>query len=333
LLRKWAAWRNLPGRDRARQRPGSARAGDLGRFVRGLAQPFKAVHRERPRTGCDDHVERLAAEIDWLEHHIDAYGSIVAKQPDVWGQSRLTRHRDEYEDQMRRQLGQFTERTSAALRRSDQAFLGMALALQSASGRRRGAQEVPLPDATGSTNVFTTIQGLLPSTNEQVGRADPVVIARTGPLAFADSPPGFRFDGEPLALEPTVHVDQLSRYLQHLQQLRRVNEGDDTADSPGYALNLVRIPVSVLPGKHTRKGHGAEITVIAEPCLGDDLLPVTFRSLVVNDLVDVIAPALTWCVNDPECLSWADTIAGPPVADPAARPRQGVLAAMESLSA
>ena len=310
-----------------------AGAGELGKFVRGLAQPFKAVHRERPQTGCDDHVERLAAEIDWLEHHIDAYGSIVAKQPDVWGQSRLTRHRDEYEDQMRRQLGQFTERTTAALRRSDQAFLGMALALQSASGRRRGAQEVPVPDATGSTNVFTTIQGLLPSTNEPVGRADPVVIARTGPLAFADNPPGFRFDGEPLALEPTVHVDQLSRYLQHLQQLRRVNEGDDTADSPGYALNLVRIPVSVLPGKHTRKGHGAEITVIAEPCLGDDLLPVTFRSLVVNDLVDVIAPALTWCVNDPECLSWADTIAGPPAADLAARPRQGVLAAMESLSA
>ena len=308
------------------------RAGDLGRFVRGLAQPFKVAHRERPQAGCDDQVERLAAEIDWLEHHIDAYGSIVAKQPDVWGQSRLTRHRDEYEDQMRRQLGQFTERTTAALRRSDQAYLGMALALQSASGRRRAAQDVPLPDATGSTNVFTTIQGLLPSSNEQVGRADPVVIARTGPLAFADNPPGFRFDGEPLALEPTVHVDQLSRYLQHLQQLRRVNEGDDTADSPGYALNLVRIPVSVLPGKHTRKGHGAEITVIAEPCLGDDLLPVTFRSLVVNDLVDVIAPALTWCVNDPQCLAWADTIAAPPAAAPA-RPRQGVLAAMESLAA
>jgi hypothetical protein len=309
-------------------------AGEFGRAFRVLAAPLKAAQRQPPPPGIDPCIEDLGARIAWLEAHIDAYGSIVAKQPDVWGQSRLTRHRVEYEEQMRRQLGMFTERTSAAIRRSDQAFLGMAFAVQSASGRRRGAEAVPVPEAATSTSVINTIQGLLPTTNEAAGRADPVVIARTAPFAAVPNQAMLPFDAEPLGLEPTVHLDQMSRYLHHLAQLRRINEGDDSADAPGYALNLVRIPVSILPGKHTRKGHGAEITVIAEPLLGEDLLPVTFRSLVINDLVDMIAPALTWCVNDPECIAWAATITGaaPGPAEPAAA-NAGVMAALEGLRA
>ncbi|MCE9629280.1 MAG: hypothetical protein K8S94_00980 [Planctomycetia bacterium] len=337
--------------------PAATQAGELGKVLRGLAAPLKAANRQPPATPSDPCIEDLGARIDWLEHHLDCYGSIVAKQPDVWGQSRLTRHRAEYDQQMQRQLGLFTERTSAAIRTSDQAFLGLAMALQSASGRRRTAQEVAAPEAVGSASVINSIQGLIPTTNEAAGRADPIVIARTAPFGFPQNPVGYRFDEEPLSLEPTVHLDQLSRYLNHLNELRRVNEGDDTADSPGYALNLVRIPVSVLPGGRTRKGHGAEITVIAEPCLGDDLLPTTFKNLVINDLVDMIAPALTWCVNDRECLAWATTITAAtgrltaahlpqeaPVrehgdmrpashAAPERADRQGVMAAMQSLKA
>ena len=285
-----------------------APAREFGHVLRTIAAPFKAAHRTPPPPAADPCLEDLARQIDWLEHHLDCYGSIVAKQPDVWGQSRLTRARLEYEEQMRRQLGQFTARTTAAIRRSDQAYLGMALALQSASGRRRPAQDVAVPDAAGSASVINTIQSLIPTGNETAGRTDPVVIARTAPFMMAPNPVGMEFDGDPLSLEPSVHLDQLSRYLNHLNELRRVNEGDDSADSPGYALNLVRIPVSILPGGRTRKGHGAEITVIAEPCLGDELLPATFRNLVINDLVDVIAPALTWAVNDRDCLQWAATI-------------------------
>ena len=286
----------------------AAHAREFGHVLRTLAAPLQAAHRIPPPPSGDPCLEDLAKQIDWLEHHLACYGTVVAKQPDVWGQSRLTRARLEYEEEMRKQLGLFTERTTASIRRSDQAYLGMALALQSASGRRRTAQDVAVPDATGSASVINTIQGLIPTGNESAGRADPVVIARTAPFAIPPNPAGFQFDDAPLSLEPTVHLDQLSRYLNHLNELRRVNEGDDSSDAPGYALNLVRIPVSVMPGARTRKGHGAEITVIAEPCLGDDLLPTTFRSLVINDLVDVIAPALTWAVNDRECLAWAETI-------------------------
>jgi hypothetical protein len=289
-----------------------ARAGEFGRFFQDLAAPLRAAQREppvprHPPVECVDSIERLAAEVDWLEHHLNAYGSIVAKQPDVWGQSRLMRHRYEYEAQLQRQLGEFAVRSQAAIRRSDQAFLSMALALEEATDRRR------LPDTT----------------------------ALSRPAEFEKVLP-FDVTDQPVSLEPTLHLDQLSRYLNHLHELRRINEGDDSADAPGYALNLVRLPVSIMPGGRTQTGHGAEITVIAEPCLGDDLLPVTFRNLVINDLVDLIAPALTYCVNDPQCLAWAHTIVGADAADETnvaapvhagAESRQGVMAAMQSLSA
>ena len=187
--------------------------------------------------------------------------------------------------------------------------------------------------------MVNSIQGFLPTTNEAVNRADPVVIARTAPFMLPAGPQGVSFGDKPLGLEPTLHLDQLSRYLNHLNQLRRINEGDDSADSPGYSLNLVRVPVSITPGSLTRKGHGAEITFIAEPILGDDLLPATFRNLVINDLVDIIAPPLTWAVNDPDCLAWAATILGEDSGEPQAAVleepdrRQGVMAAMQALSA
>lgn len=259
---------------------------------------------------CDGSLEHLARQIGWLEHHLDTYGSIVVKHPDVWGQSRLMRHRQEYEDQLRAQLDQFAYRANAALRRSDQAYLGMAMALQAASGRRRGSEMVPVPAAGGSASVINQIQSMLPTGNENVARPDTAIIGRTQPLAFPENPPGFQFDDGPISLEPTLHLDQLSRYLNHLHELRRINEGDDMSDAPGYAMVLVRLPVSILPGGLTRRGYGAEATLTAEPVLDDTLLPRTFRSLVVNDLVDLVAPALAWCVNDPSCVKWARDVTG-----------------------
>src|SRR5262249_6492415 len=40
-------------------------------------------------------VKRLACEIDWLEHRLECYGSIVPNHADVWGQARLMMHRHE----------------------------------------------------------------------------------------------------------------------------------------------------------------------------------------------------------------------------------------------
>ena len=106
-----------------------AKAGDTGSIWHAVTAPARAWHRDRPPTCKDDRVEHLADEIDWLEHHIDSYGSIVAKQPDVWGQSRLTRHRYEYEAEMKAQLGKFEDLNNASISRSDQSFAGLAAAM------------------------------------------------------------------------------------------------------------------------------------------------------------------------------------------------------------
>ena len=53
----------------------------------------------------------------------------------------------------------------------------------------------------------------------------------------------------PSGSEPTTYEDQKKRFLDHLHELRCINEGDDNTDAPGYALNLVRLPVSVFLGQ------------------------------------------------------------------------------------
>ena len=215
-------------------------AGEPGSLFQSLAAPVRALHSKKPPTCPDDAVSRLAAEIDWLEDHLEAYGSIVAKHPDVWGQNRLTRARYEYEEQMRAQLGAFQELNHASLRRSDQAFLGLALAL--------GQPPAPSarPGTTRPAEATASVTNLI-SNPASAGTAGEAVIARTAPFAAAPAPfAGFGLDaGNAVSLEPTIHLDHLSRYLNHLHELRRINEGDDIADAPGYALNLVRIPVSI----------------------------------------------------------------------------------------
>lgn len=228
-------------------------------------------HGTEPATGAATSVECLAEQIDWLEHHIDTYGSIVAKQPDIWGEARLTKHRDEYERMLFEKLAGFDFRINAAIQQSDSAFLAQALALSAAAG---GAG---LPTVTATTAEAKTVS-VSSTANSTSGGADTTPITNRFGIT----------EGNKISLEPTVELDQLSRYLQHLHELRRINEGDDTSDSPGYALNLVRVPVSILPGKLTREGFGAEITVTATPVITDDLLPTTFRNLAVNDVVDLL---------------------------------------------
>jgi hypothetical protein len=52
-------------------------------------------------------VRALAHDLDDLENRIERNGSVVAQHPSVWGQARLTRHREEFEKQMFLELGNF----------------------------------------------------------------------------------------------------------------------------------------------------------------------------------------------------------------------------------
>jgi hypothetical protein len=275
----------------------------------------------------------LAKDLDALERHIDKYGSVVIKEPDVWGQARLTQYREEFEAQMRVDLNQFQERLQGSVNRQDQAFFAEAFSLSAAISGPGAVTTYPqgtLPTPTSTTVQPTNVVLQPPATGgapAAVGNApapgttapapqdlinlnvfgNPVTLpsfpGSTPGLVTALAPPN---SGGPTAgtalgisLEPTIVLEQKARYLNHLNQIRRTNEGDDTADSPGYSLNLVRIPVSVLPGKWTRLGHAAEVTITMTPVLSDELLPTTFRNLVLNDLVDQLGVPLTQILNDP----------------------------------
>lgn len=264
-------------------------------------------------------VQQLARQIDKLERHLDEYGTVVAKAPDVWGQARLTKYRREYEELLVAERTEFKDTINASISRSDQAFLASALALQAAISGNQATMTVPVTrelttskqsvarnldgtviyDKSGNPVLLTNTNPELVTNNEQqpLGVPNPSTSAAgliSTPeftshetLSVRDTS-GFAVkDG--VALEPTVHLDQLSRYMNHLHELRRISDGDDKADAPGYALHLVRLPVSVLPGKRTREGYGAEVTFIAKPHLHERLLPTTFRGLVVNDVVEHLA--------------------------------------------
>jgi hypothetical protein len=246
-------------------------------------------------------VMALARDVDELEEHLDKYGSVVAKQPDVWGQARMQLHREQVEKVLADRLGKFTETLQGSLSRSDQAYFADAFALSAAiSGQQAGLLPPGRVVVNNNTGAANTVQPTaLPPPPATVQTE---VFEGFGKITRSDVPKPLlpSFAQTTISLEPTEFLDQLNRYLGHLDELRRINEGDDTADSPGYSLNLVRIPVSVLPGKKTRVGYGAEVTMTLTPCLSDELLPTTFRNLVVNDLVDQLGLPITQALNDCE---------------------------------
>lgn len=253
-----------------------------------------------PVTGHDTAIETLAREIDWLEHHIDRYGTVVAKVPDIWGEARLMKHRQEYEEVVARELYNFDEgRISGAQFIQDQAFLAAALAMQQAISGEEGNSspeggEKPPVMFTPAISIASTPPAPGNNPSQGTGTTD-INLQYQGPIGSntiftkgTGANGNLKFP-EVIELEQTEVLDQLSAYLYHLHALRRINEGDDTADAPGYSLRLVRIPVSILPGQRTRRGWGAEITVTAEPYLGPELLPMAYRDLVINDIVDQLA--------------------------------------------
>src|SRR4051794_1811883 len=109
-----------------------------------LLQKDSGHSKTNPQVCENPTVETLARDVDNLERHIDTYGSVVAQHPDVWGQARMTRHREEFEREMAKELNQFAFTLQAAVSRSDQAYVADALALSAAaaggsSGANNGA--------------------------------------------------------------------------------------------------------------------------------------------------------------------------------------------------
>src|SRR5258708_1118233 len=84
----------------------------------GFSSCATLFHSEEERNECNYRLTKvgekptmhaLACGLDHLERHIERYGSVVAKVPDVWGQARLTKYREEFEKEMATNIPLFKE--------------------------------------------------------------------------------------------------------------------------------------------------------------------------------------------------------------------------------
>src|SRR5271157_5542234 len=213
--------------------------------------------------------------IDDLDRMLTANGTIGVKSPDVWGQDRLAKFRSEYETQLSEWLKTgYKGDINASIRRSETEAHGLYVG-------------TPL----NNSSAHETTAG------NQTSAANSSSKSTASPSASMPAP-GNPPDRTTVALEPTVVLDEHSSYLNHLNQLRRINAGDDLTDRPGYGLYLVRIPVTLSPGAKSRRGKGAIITVSAKSLMTRDTLRNTLRNAVINETVNNLTQAVAARTHD-----------------------------------
>lgn len=237
--------------------------------------------------------------IDHIQNSILNQGTVVVKQPDVWSQARMTKFRKEFEDAMFPEVNTFNAKLAAKVARSDSASLQSQTAF--------GAALDGLTSGSSTTLPFTPTTAGGPSITTERDTAytgitsNPIPAATTPTSNFSllnnSSSVTVLGGGNTTApalgainIEPDVYLDEKSDYLSHLHRIRRRNLGDDNSDSAGYSLYLMRVPVSIQPGDKTKKGFGAIVSMTMRHDFGPRFLPSTYRNLVINDLVDILAP-------------------------------------------
>jgi hypothetical protein len=255
--------------------------------------PFHSLDPAHPVT-----VSGLCKRLDCVAEELRDDGLIVVKQPDVFSQARLTRFRTEFDNQMSTDLANFHLVLAARINRLDAATTTQTTAL-SASLAAPGTTTLSAPDATkfigavsGANSPFAT--GGTSLFGQQIdptkGTFGNLGLAANNYLPIPASVAASTALG--LGVDPTVYLDEKKRFLDHLNEIRRISLRPDQNDSSGYGLYLVRMPISITPGECTYQGYGAELSVAVEHEFTDQFLPSTFQNLVENDLVDQLGPFL-----------------------------------------
>jgi hypothetical protein len=264
-----------------------------------LAGEDSLINRFNPfRTGDSAaplDIPELCKRLDRLSEKLRDDGLVVVKQPDVFSQARLTRFRTEFNTEMEKDLANFQLVLAARINRLDAATTTQTSNL-SAALAAPGSSAVHMTSTAG-TNGTITVPGAptappnIPST--ATGTSLDISKGPFANLGVANAVPGSN-PTAPLALgvDPTVYLDEKKRFLEHLNEIRRINLGPDQNDSSGYGLYLIRLPVSITPGEKTYHGFGADLAVTVEHEFGPDFVSTTFRNLVINDVVDQLAPVV-----------------------------------------
>lgn len=215
----------------------------------------------------DDPVHQLAKDLTVIEDDIRRDGSITVKRPDVWGDAGMMSHLQEFESKMKARTLAFEETIQSFRSESDFAKLAASVGI---SEDTTGAKAAPTdstitgfqtPAAADKSKLFDSLKQVGTLTSEKA-----------------------------LSLEPTELARQEAVYIDVCQALRRRHLGDDQSRLPGYGLYKVRIPISVLPGRETSKGHSAVATIRARLNADAAHLKHTFPRMVASDLVNHFVP-------------------------------------------
>lgn len=253
---------------------------------------FFPIDHSKPMT-----VSELCCRLDCLTEELRDKGLVLIKSPDVFSQARMTRFRNDVENQMNSDLANFHLVLAARINRLDSATTQSATALGAALSAP-GTTNVAVPSAGMSSNAGSLLS---PTTGLFPGYTQPNLFGSSPPGAFGGLTVGPNALAAPsatntaalsLGVDPTVYLDEKKRFLDYLNHLRRLNLGPDQNDSSGYGLYLVRLPVSIAPGECTYQGHGADLSVQVEHEFTPNFLPSAFRRLVINDVVDQLSPFL-----------------------------------------
>jgi hypothetical protein len=231
---------------------------------------------------------QVARMIDSIQNEILNQGTVVVKQPDIWSQARMTKFRKEFEDTMRPEVSNFKDYLSGQIARSDSAAFS--------SQTNLAATLLP----TGSAPSIS--QGPLGPVPASAPATDFTLLNAAAASSAGAKAPASALS---LSVEPNVHIDEEQDYIGHLHRIRRVNLGDDTADSAGYGLYLMRVPVSVQPGDATVKGYGAIVNVSVRHEFSPMFLLDTYRNLVINDISDLLAPMVHELIRSGQAANYA----------------------------
>ena len=254
-----------------------------GESIVGKLNPFNPFDPSQPVT-----VVEICKRLDCIAEQLRDDGLVVVKQPDVFSQARLTRFRNDFDVQMSSDLTNFHLVLAARINRLDAATTTQTTAL-SAALSAPGTTNVtpPTPTFMDTSRLFPTTTASVVNPTPTAGPLSNISLANQGYGTTAGTTAALG-----LGVDPTVYLDEKKRFLEHLNQIRRISLGPDQNDSSGYGLYLVRLPVSITPGECTYHGHGAELSVTVEHEFTPDFLPTTFQNLVVNDLADQLGPFL-----------------------------------------